>query len=245
MAPGLRSISIADGYGFVLLTMGACPPLAGASVYDSQQPLDETACFRFNRSALDHLRANQNIRIVILVSFWELPFRQIIYGQGSHRWILTTESDKSHAIPTADASQNIFTQSLKATICNLQEAGKEVIVIQDVPNFDFDPVSRLGSTLIPARHALARRLGVEDSGIAAPTMAPEASMVPSYLREAVEGFPSVNLVDLKARLCRSPGECAYRDGDQLLYADSHHLSPAGARYVLRDFKLPVPLAMNQ
>jgi peptidoglycan/LPS O-acetylase OafA/YrhL len=141
MAPGLRSISTAQGYGFILLTRHSCPPLTGASVYDPQRPLDETACSQFNRKALDLLKADQNVRIVILVSFWESPFRQRIYGQGSHRWSLTTESDKSHAIPTADASRKIFTQSLTATIRNLREAGKEVIVIEDAPDFDFDPVS--------------------------------------------------------------------------------------------------------
>jgi hypothetical protein len=145
MAPGLRSISTAQGYGFILLTRHSCPPLTGASVYDPQRPLDETACSQFNRKALDLLKADQNVRIVILVSFWESPFRQRIYGQGSHRWSLTTESDKSHAIPTADASRKIFTQSLTATIRNLREAGKEVIVIEDAPDFDFDPVSRLAS----------------------------------------------------------------------------------------------------
>jgi hypothetical protein len=70
-------------------------------------------------------------------------------------------------------------------------------------------------------------------------------MVPSYLAEAVEGFSSVKLVDLKTKLCRRPNQCAYRDGDKLLYIDNQHLSSAGARYALRDFELPSPLAMKQ
>lgn len=248
MAPGLREISSAQNYGFILLSANACPPLIGATVYSPQGPFGQAACARFNRKALDLLKANRNIRIVILISYWEFPFRPSIRGVGNQRWWLRSDSDTSHAVPTLDASRQLFKQSLTDTIRNLQEAGKTVVVFEDVPNFQFDPVLRMRASLIPARHALATLLGAQsgsDSGYAAPDMAPEASTIAADIRELVVGLSGVELFDPRPALCRNPGQCAYFHGGRMLYFDNQHISADGARYALRDFKLPAPSVVNK
>ena len=248
MAPGLRLASIAEGYGFVLFGRGACPPLTGASVYTPRLPLDEPGCSLFNRKTLEMLKDNQNIRIVVLVAYWELPFRMSNPGQGNDRYWLTTDQTKSHEIPTLVASRDILIHSLTATIQNLEAAGKEVVVFEDVPNFAFNPLMRIRTSGIPARRAVATWLGtqdVNDLGFAAPFIDPGTAMATSAVKQTVSQFSGVELVDPKPKLCRDPSQCFYRDGDWLLYEDSQHVSPDGARYALRDFLLPVPSELNK
>jgi hypothetical protein len=193
---------------------------------------------------LNLLKANSNIQIVALVGFWEEPFRLSIPGRGIERKWLTNESARSHEIPTLDASSELLKESLSASILSLQKAGKKVIVFEDVPNFGFDPVLRVRTASIPARRALAGMLGtldVRDPGfgfVSPQNLAPEAARATSAIKKAVADFSGVTLVDLKPEICGSANQCIYRMGNQLLYSDSNHLTPDGARYALRDFRLP-------
>jgi hypothetical protein len=58
------------------------------------------------------------------------------------------------------------------------------------------------------------------------------------IAEVLAANPGTMLADVKPALCKSPTECSYRDGDKLLYADTHHLTPEGASFALRGFHLP-------
>ena len=241
LAPGLRSAALAQGYGFLVLSHNSCPPLVGVAVYFPRVPSDEESCFRFNRRVLNLLKDNKDIQIVALVGMWEGPFRPRMPWGGNDRGWWTTESANSHEIPTLDGSREILKQSLIATIQSLREAGKQVIVFEDVPNFVFDPVLRLRTVRIPARRALAMWLGAldaSDPGFASPDLDSEATTARSAVRDAVGEFSDVTLVDLKPNLCRSAGQCTYRVGDRLLYSDSQHLTPEGAEYALRGCRFP-------
>ena len=123
----------------------------------------------------------------------------------------------------------------------LQSVGKQVIVIADVPSFTLDPLWRVETERIRARRHLAAWLRIPDSadtGFAPPDAAPEIALSTSLLHQAVAGLPGVELVHPAAALCASPTRCAYRDGNDLLYIDSSHLSAEGARYALRGLQLP-------
>ena len=58
------------------------------------------------------------------------------------------------------------------------------------------------------------------------------------IAEALASTPGVTVAELKPALCRTPTECYYREGDNLLYADTHHLTPEGASFALKGFHLP-------
>lgn len=241
LVPGIRDSGRARGYGLVELTKTDCPPLIGVHIYSPQYPLEEEACFQFNRNVLNLLKANPNVRIVILASFWELPFSLRTPGHGNARWYLSSESAKDHEAPPLDASRRLMKQSIATTIKSLQEAGKEVLVFEDVPTFEINPVSRVRTASIPVRHALAvwlRTADASDPGFAHPYLIPEAALASSALKEAVAEFSNVVLVDLVQEICRGAADCYYRDRSRLLYSDTDHLTADGARYALRDFRLP-------
>jgi len=238
LAPALRSAANAQGYGFVELEKNSCTPLTGATHYIPRLPLLAAACLRFNCTTLGLLEDDRRIRVVILAAAWAAP----LYRTWMDGW-LSADVAREPQVPSPEATRRLYLESLTTSIRALEDAGKQVIVLEDTPNFDFDPMLKVRTARIPARRALARWLGIQgdpDPGIALP--ADEASIAASVsvLEEAAAHLLGVALFDPKPTLCRSSTECAYRDGESLLFIDSSHLSPDGARRALRDLQLPAP-----
>ncbi len=243
LAPILRSIAQTQGYGFFQLTKASCPPLIGATHAIPRVPLLAPGCLRFNRKAIADLEDDRRIRIVILAAVWSAP----LYRNWQDGWF---SPDLAHVneIPTLEASRALLAQSLKATIRSLQAAGKHVIVMEDVPSFEIDPVWKVRSQRIPARRQLALWLGIRDAGdagFAPPEINPSIASSRSLVEQTVANLKGASLVDPRPALCANPGQCAYRQGETLLYGDSSHLSPDGARYALREFRLPSLLGKTQ
>ena len=236
LAPGLRAAANAQGYGFVELGKNSCAPAHRRNPFPAAGPLRAAACTRFNRKTLALLQANPGIRIVILAASWAAPFNRT-WMDG---W-LTPDSAPQAAMPSLEVSRQLFTESLAASIRALQAAGKHVIVVEDTPNFGFDPMLTVRTARIPARRVLALWLGAADAagpGVAAPVAEPSIPLSISLLEQTAAQLPGVTLLDPKPALCASSIQCAYREGDSLLFIDSSHLSPEGARRALRDLRLP-------
>jgi peptidoglycan/LPS O-acetylase OafA/YrhL len=243
LAPGLRSVANAQGYGFAELGKNSCAPLTGATHYLPAAPLSAAACIRFNSKTLALLQADHRIRIVVLAASWAAPFNRT-WMDG---W-LTPDHAPQSATPSLEASRQLFTESLAATIRALQASGKRVIVIEDTPNYDFDPMLRVRTAHIPIRRTLAHWLGDEDTtdwGVAPPVAEPSIPLSISLLEETAAHLPGVLLLDPKPALCASSTQCAYRDGDNLLFIDSSHLSPEGARRAFRDLRLSMIVATSK
>jgi peptidoglycan/LPS O-acetylase OafA/YrhL len=236
LAPGLRAAAAAQGFGFIQLGKASCPPLIGATHFIPRIPLLAAGCQRFNRKVLDLILADRRIRIVVLAAVWSAPLNRT-WEDG---WLT---ADLAHAaeIPAAGANTREFVDSLTAVLRALKSGGKQVIVIEDVPSFEIDPLWRVRSAHIPARRRFTAWLGIQDAidpGFALPDANPNIAAANSLLRQTVAGVTGVQLVDLNPALCSASGECIYRSGDQLLYDDSSHLSTFGSIYALRDFRLP-------
>ena len=235
LAPGLRSAAIEQGYGLVQLNKAACLPLTGALRYIPLNPAQAARCLSFNRKVLSLLQSDGRIRIVILAGEWA----GCLDRTWERGW-LTADPSHASAMPSLDSVRALFIESLRAQIETLRTAGKAVLVLEDVPNFDFDPLERVRNARIHARGILASWLGVEetgDSGFAPNGIASADALAIAILHQAVPSEEEVELIDLKPALCTAPGHCAYRDGDRLLYADSGHLTLYGAHYAVRTLRL--------
>jgi peptidoglycan/LPS O-acetylase OafA/YrhL len=245
LAPGLRSVAIAQGYSFFELAKTSCLPLTNVLRYIPLIPAQAMHCLNFNRKVLDLIQADRGIRIVILTGGWAACFERTWEGG----WLLADTSRQprnSSPIPTLTDSQALLVQSLGSQIQTLRAAGKFVIVFEDVPNFDSDPLARVRTAHIPARDALAKWLRVANAADTPidPGFAPnnaDAAVDPlaiDALEKAVPAQDGAQLVDLKPSFCLDSSHCAYRDGDRLLYFDGGHLTAYGARFALRNFHLP-------
>jgi len=230
LEPGLASITNAQDYQLLRLAHAACLPLIGAANYRHTFPLRARQCLDFNRQILTLLQTDPHVHIVILAGRWTDMFSTEAQADG---FLTNTRIPFTPAIASA-----LFEQSLSTTIRALQSCGKQVIVLDDVPAFSFDPLMRFRTTHIPARHFLATLIAPQpDPGTAPPSAPSTAALATAELQTTLAAFPNVPLIDLTPQLCPTPNSCAYRDNDTLLYSDPQHLTPAGATYALRDFHL--------
>jgi hypothetical protein len=210
--------------------------LSGALRYIPWIPAQAARCLSFNRKVLSLLQSDGRIRIVILAGDWA----GCLDRTWKRGW-LTADPAHASAIPSLDAVRVLFLQSLTAQIQTLRAAGKAVVVLEDIPNFGFDPLDRVRTARIPARGILTGWLGgadAGDSGFAPSAVASVDALAGAALRQAVPSEDGVELIDLKPALCTAADRCAYRDGDRLLYADSGHLTLYGAHYAVRNLRLP-------
>jgi len=242
MAPGLRDQVKAEQYGFAQLGQTGCLPLIDAAEYRADNPDVARHCMEFNRNVVAILNASHNIRVVVLVAFWERPFQP-----DSEVW-LVGEHAEGNGRPSLQQQERMFVSSLKTSIQCLQASGKQVVLMDDVPSFAFDPHSLFRNCQMPVRHRIAEWLG-EHHGCevgSGPMRDPaSAALTTSLLHEGASGDPSISLVDLKQDMCDKAGQCSYRQNGQELYIDAVHLSVAGAHYVLRDFRLSPIIAMKE
>ncbi len=235
LAPGLRDVAKAQGYGFAQLGQTGCLPLIGAAEYRANSPEVARNCMDFNHNVLNFLQASADIKMVVLVGFWERPFQP-----ESAQW-LVREHEQSRARASLAEQEGMFVAGLETTIQSLQASDKQVILMNDVPSFAFDPHAIFRNCEMPLRHKIAGWLGDESScgAESGPVLSPTASaLTASLLDQVTKASPGIELVDLRKNLCNEQGDCAYQHNRQELYIDAVHLSDTGAHYVLRDFHLP-------
>jgi peptidoglycan/LPS O-acetylase OafA/YrhL len=237
LAPGLRAVAITAGYGFDQLSKSGCRPVIDVAVSGRLTPHSTAECVRFNQQVLNRLETDRRVRIVIIADAWARLFSRQSSAEGSE-----AGSPDHQVTRNQDESQNVNIQFLENSIRSLQTKGKLVIVMEDVPTFDIDPLSNVRASQIPIRHTIANWLAVaidRDVGFTSPRTFSSDVLATSILRGIVATLPGTTLVDLKREFCSEPHTCIYQKDGQLLYLDHQHLSPDGARYALRDFHLPL------
>ena len=138
--------------------------------------------------------------------------------------IISTHARLADGDPYAAA----ITAAARETLRRFTEAGKHVILMEDVPILSFDP------------RACIKRAGVASSATRSPCAMPRAEVdaqspqneriVAALLRE----FPSVELFRTIPHLCDDKYCWAMKDGN-MLYRDKDHLSYEGDLYIGKKF----------
>lgn len=236
LAPAVRELAASQGYGFAEFSKASCPPVVGAAQFLPHHPSLAAKCLVYNERVFDRLLRDSHVSVVVFAASWA----GYLHRDWQHGW-LVTDPARASTMPSGEIIRRTLAYSISNTVGALQKAGKQVYVFEDVPAFDFEPMWRLDSSSIPARRKIASLLDIgstADTGMAAPGDIEMAAAASALLEETLSAQPSVELVNLRSFFCSTGALCPYRIGDQLLYADNNHLSPAGARYALRGVHLP-------
>ncbi len=232
LAGALREAAKARGLAFVQLTKSSCPALADVTRRMPDRPAHEGECATFEAEALRIVRRRPAVRAVVLAGFWSAPFQGEAAGA---RYVAA--GDEGRGSSAAD-SRDSFRRGLDGVLEALAAPGRRIVLVQDVPAFDFDPLRRLEAALIPARRALADASG---DAVGDPDLAPLRSVRFDEARGAVAEIaarrPDVDLIDPWPLLCDA-NQCRVGEAQQLYYIDPQHLSAAGARKVLSGLSLP-------
>ncbi|HEV2674883.1 MAG TPA: acyltransferase family protein [Aliidongia sp.] len=229
LSQAMRQLAGRQGLRFVELTKSSCPALAGISRYIPDHPGHREECEAYAHKALDLLEADPTIRTVVIAGFWSANFQLENTGE---RFVQDDETVAS--VSPAQSRKNLGI-GMDAVVSRLQQAGKRVVLIKDVPRFDFDPLRRTVANFIPVRRTLAAILsperGLEEGQAPQADLSnandPSAAIIDRVGRD----HPLVQVVDLKGGLCIAD-RCRFADGQDLYYTDPQHLSEAGAMRAL-------------
>jgi peptidoglycan/LPS O-acetylase OafA/YrhL len=229
LSAGLRTLATRHGLGYTQLTKASCPALSGVTRLMLNHPQHERECAAFNQAALARLRDDPNIKVVFFAGYWSAPFADEHAGQ---RFV---PDHWSGADVTPEQSRHYLRQGMAATVEFLSAAGKTVVLLKDVPMFNFDPVRAVATESIPMRKRLAAALDVLPAGdgrTAADTQLTNRND-PShgYIDAIGKQYPHVVIIDPAAALC-AHGRCSYSGASDLYYVDFQHLSEAGALAML-------------
>ncbi|HTR01117.1 MAG TPA: acyltransferase family protein [Candidatus Acidoferrum sp.] len=199
--------------GVVLLGEEGCPPFLGVE-------RDQVNCAATMRNAVEFVASQPQIREVYLTGRFAAAETGIDYGAETAPGFFHMHLQGDAGVTDRDA---IFAAGLAAMLERLAQANKQVTVILDLPELDFDPRSCLRQSL---RECALDRTVVEQRQ--AGYRALIAGLQQRYR------FRTVDLLDA---FCDST-RCVARADGKILYLDSHHLGVQGADYLLaRGFRL--------
>jgi len=218
---GLAEVDAANSW--LLIGNSATPPLLDVqmSIRGNAQPSEARS-----RKAVQYLAADRTVKTVLIAFYGntylsDTPFSvdpqlpKASSGEvtmSSSRW---NETDKTELIYLG----------LSTTVRALRAAGKEVVLVMDVPELPFHPkdcIARPGSVLfrrsceLPRHVADAREAGFRQ-----------------LLARVASSNPGVVVYDPTSLICDTAA-CRFESTDVLLYRDSNHLTMTGSEHVAAD-----------
>jgi len=235
LAPALRTITQRSGYRLLELTKSNCPPLDGVAPLRSNDRALENVCLQFNHEVLNYINGDPNIEVVVLAWSW---YHGNFHEANDQSSLTAARDSRSDSIARIN---ELYERGLEGELGQLEQAGKSIYLVQDIPRFLFDPPRLMLAEVIRPRYALAGILTRHPmrypAGVAPSATAPEFQEAGALVSRIAAAHPKVHLVDLPGALCSVDG-CRFSEGDEMLFMDSNHLTPFGAQIALAGLHLP-------
>jgi peptidoglycan/LPS O-acetylase OafA/YrhL len=212
------------GWQLVILAHGSCPPTKGVTRWISSKDAD--SCREFNQTALKYVLSRPDIQVVALLAGW------------GGRIYAPDHLNRSPSAQSADQNAANLKVGVKSEIAALETEGKRVVLVDDFPEFSFDPVESIRYRQMPLRRAL-NRLFLSDepeqwqstSQDAALELIPAKRAASAGFADIAKSDPRLSLVTLKDDFCRG-GRCYFANQADLYYFDGDHLSDVGAMRIM-------------
>lgn len=222
LAAAFRKLATENHLTPVIFAKSSCAPLTGVYRHSSGWPRHDAQCRGFREDVDNYLIRDKQISTVIIAGFWQAGLME-----GKAPWL----SENTPSLPPDQALQ----QGLKETIIRLQQAGKRVIVLGDIPVMSFTPLKRAMSCFsrvfayanpqVPGMCELAGYDGIE----------PDSA---SSLLNRVTLQQNAVFASLQDALCDSVS-CRFAESAHIYYKDPQHLTRYGADKVLRSALMPL------
>jgi peptidoglycan/LPS O-acetylase OafA/YrhL len=208
-AVNLTAADAAEG-GLIAVRTG-CPPLLGIAREG------RASCVEFNRAILSRLQAEDGIRTVVLAARWTLAADGERYKNEPGRAVVLTDFEASPDMPADNAS--LFERGLGRTLDALEQAGKTVVLVGQVPEIGLD---------VPASNYSARLTGRDVNQMIAPSIDEfdQRTRTARSVLDRVLSGRNVRRIEPASRLCDEQ-RCAVAVDGVPLYRDDNHLSLRG------------------
>lgn len=217
LAPGITDLARDQGWGSAVLTKSSCRPLRGVTVVKDDDPAYRRQCAKFMTTALDWAAADDRVTTVILSGLWTGP--------------ITNPKERYQRIGGQEGDdQDLLIAGVSDAVRALRAAGKSVIVMEDAPYWESDPVKARRAALIGPRRWVSDMIGG-----AQPITRQPLQAVEKRLEEAAVGAGAV-YAPLRHAFCDGERSCRFVKDGRLLFSDRSHLSPEGARVATDVFR---------
>lgn len=225
LAPGVADFAHRHERASHQMTMASCPPLLGARVVGPVG--DFTPCAAFNDRVMQYIATSPDIDTVVLSARWT------VYAEGSRFGIddsgpLTYLVDGSDQAWSPESSRRVFARALARTVDAIRAAGKNVLIIGQVPELGISIPTCLARNQLPLA-------GVRACAIAADLVWPRIDYVSRAIDAVTAQRQRVCVFHPQRALC-SATECAGTADEKILYRDDDHLSATGAVALARRFQ---------
>jgi peptidoglycan/LPS O-acetylase OafA/YrhL len=231
----LRTLGQSAGYRLLIFTKGWCPPLEGVSRGIEGTPDFALHCATFNRERLNYIVNDPNIQAVVAAGYWsyalqpETKAARYVAGNRDPRTVSETESGE------------LLERGLDAMAGELEGAGKTLYLVQDNPDFSFDPPDLFETNLLASRLAVARLVHSSAlpyrEGLGPFPSSPAFKEARRRIARVASRHKGTHVIDLQEALCSETG-CKYALGKDLLYVSPMHLSRLGAQMAMSKAQLP-------
>jgi peptidoglycan/LPS O-acetylase OafA/YrhL len=211
-------------HNWLMIGHASCAPLTGVKAYLNGWM--EDMCLKKNAVALKGILDNKEIGTVVVASLG--PY--YISDKGFAAAHTGTYDPSNYHLVAADAGSPLKTKSelffhgLNASIALLENAGKKVVLVQDVPEMPFDAMACFDRPFSFSKPRCALARSVVDQ---------RQAEYRHILERLKAEHPKIVLFDSTKALCDN-GECRIGTNSALYYRDSHHLSVRGSQRVARE-----------
>ncbi|MFN7225135.1 MAG: acyltransferase family protein [Paracoccaceae bacterium] len=232
IAQPLGEALVRHGLAIHEYTLGGCPPISGViSIYQLTNTADrnDKKCAEYVANLLDFMRADRDIRVVVLYAYWNNYTERRDFDAGNGR----IKTDNLYALPvgasigmTEQDRLAALAEGLETVIQTLLEAGKVVLIIDPLPEPAFD---------VPQTYAWALWKGqVSEADVSVPRAAfDNYSILMRRILDNLPAHPALFRQNLSESFCDAAGRCELvaENGD-VLFRDLNHLSLAGSARVV-------------
>lgn len=213
LAAGFKAVYGADNDENVVLIWGAgCYPLLPL-VVDEHRYFDCQDSIIAN--AFHYAKSTESIRLVVLSGY----ANRFLYGAFANNATTLTPSE------TAQRFQ-VLESALTHTLGEVVRPGKQVVLLQDVPELPIDPVHCVGYVSQSAPCPLYAHIAAFNA---------RNHTAHALFQSVISQYDGVSYLETIASLCRDM-DCAAASPSQLWYQSRDHLTPAGGRRVIEHLR---------
>ncbi|WP_160114945.1 acyltransferase family protein [Bryocella elongata] len=200
----------------------SCAPLLGAAL----RSYGPDTCSDFMRAAVEHLKVDKQIRTVVIAGYWINP-----WYDAAHEARYVRSDRFGEPIPASQSWDNLR-YGIETISTELRSAGKNVVLVDDVPMLRYDPLLLAVGDTLPVRATLGRWLaGAPSSGASEQHVRTANERRMRLMLDEIAASNGSRVVSLYDALCDGMNCRVLLDGAPL-FADTQHLSPLGADVAL-------------